>query len=101
MDQNVQDKIVFLDSLSDYQFAKYPFHVLHILCMGGNMSFTVQEVRYNIVPGDYVILPNPSLASAFSQSVDFEGVILCLSEPFITSMAIQSNYGIIGTCLYC
>ena len=46
--------------------------------------------------GDYVILPNPSLASAFSQSVDFEGVILCLSEPFITSMAIQSNYGIIG-----
>lgn len=96
MDQNVQDKIVFLDSLSDYQFAKYPFHVLHILCMGGNMSFTFQEVRYNIVPGDYVILPNPSLASAFSQSVDFEGVILCLSEPFITSMAIQSNYGIIG-----
>ena len=90
------DKILFFDSLSDYPFARYVDHVLHILCTRGTMSCAFQEVRYNIVPGDYVILPNPSLASDFSESGDFEAVIMCLSEPFVTSMSIRSNYGIIG-----
>ena len=67
-----------------------------ILCYGGNMSFSFQDVRYNVVPGDYVILTNPALASDFSESVDFDAVIMSLSEAFVTSMAIQSNYGIIG-----
>ena len=90
------DKIQFFQSLSEYPFAKYADSVLHILCTAGTMSFSFQDVRYNVVPGDYVILTNPSLASAFSQSDDFDAVIMSLSEAFITSMAIQSNYGIIG-----
>ena len=90
------DKILFFKSLSDYSFAQYADSVLHILCTGGNMSFSFQDVRYNVVPGDYVILTNPALASDFSESVDFDAVIMSLSETFITSMAIQSNYGIIG-----
>ena len=90
------DKILFFKSISDYSFAQYADSVLHILCTGGNMSFSFQDVRYNVVPGDYVILTNPALASDFSESVDFDAVIMSLSETFITSMAIQSNYGIIG-----
>ena len=90
------DKILFFKSLSDYSFAQHADSVLHILCTGGNMSFSFQDVRYNVVPGDYVILTNPALASDFSESVDFDAVIMSLSEAFITSMAIQSNYGIIG-----
>ncbi len=90
------DKILFFKSLSDYSFAQYADSVLHILCTGGNMSFSFQDVRYNVVPGDYVILTNPALASDFSESTDFDAVIMSLSEAFITSMAIQSNYGIIG-----
>ena len=90
------DKILFFKSISDYSFAQYADSVLHIFCTGGNMSFSFQDVRYNVVPGDYVILTNPALASDFSESVDFDAVIMSLSEAFITSMAIQSNYGIIG-----
>lgn len=90
------DKILFFDSLSDYQFTRYADHVLHILCLRGNMSFTFQNVRYNVVPRDYVILPNPSLAVDFSESDDFEASIMSLSDPFITSLSIRSNYGIIG-----
>ena len=93
---NMWDKILFFKSLSDYSFAQYADSVLHILCTGGNMSFSFQDVRYNVVPGDYVILTNPALASDFSESTDFDAVIMSLSEAFITSMAIQSNYGIIG-----
>ena len=93
---NMWDKILFFKSLSDYSFAQYADSVLHILCTGGNMSFSFQDVRYNVVPGDYVILTNPALASDFSESVDFDAVIMSLSEAFVTSMAIQSNYGIIG-----
>ena len=76
------DKIQFFKSVSDYPFAEYADHVMHILCTAGNMSFTFQDVRYNVVRGDYVILPNPSLASDFSESEDLEAVIMCLSEPF-------------------
>ena len=93
---NMWNKILFFKSLSDYSFAQYADSVLHILCTGGNMSFSFQDVRYNVVPGDYVILTNPALASDFSESADFDAVIMSLSEAFITSMAIQSNYGIIG-----
>ena len=90
------DKIQFFQSLSEYPFDKYADSVLHILCTAGNMSFSFQDVRYNVVPSDYVILTNPVLASSFSESVDFDAVIMSLSEAFVTSMAIQSNYGIIG-----
>lgn len=96
MKQELWNKIIFWNSLADWRFAEYTNHVLHLLCTGGNMSFTFQGVRYNIVPGDYVILPNPSLASRFSVSNDFETVIMSLSDSFVTSMAIRSNYGIIG-----
>ena len=96
MEQNTWDKIIFFDSLADCRFTRYADHVLHILCTEGNMSFTFQNVRYNVMPGDYVILTNPSLTSAFSESDDFGAVVMCLSDPVITSMAIRSNYGIIG-----
>lgn len=93
---NMWDKIQFFQSLSEYPFAQYADSVLHILCTAGNMSFSFQDVRYNVVSGDYVILTNPALASGFSESDDFDAVIMSLSEAFITSMAIRSNYGIIG-----
>ena len=96
MAQDTWDKIIFFDTLAEYSFTRYTDYILHILCTGGNMRFTFQGVRYNIVPGDYVILTNPSLASAFSESDGFKAVIISLSDPFITSMAIRSNYGIIG-----
>lgn len=70
--------------------------VLHLLCTAGSMSFAFQEVRYNIMPRDYVIMPNASLASAFSQSGDFDAIVMRLSEAFVASLAIRSNYGIIG-----
>lgn len=60
------------------------------------MSFSFQHVRYNVVSGDYVIVTNPALASDFSTSDGFDAVIMSLSDAFVTSMAVQSNYGIIG-----
>lgn len=90
------DRLYFLDSIQDYEVTKHAGRVIHILCTEGNMSFTFQDVRYNVVPCDYVIVTNPVLASDFSASDDFDAVIMSLSETFVTSMAIQSNYGIIG-----
>ena len=45
------DKIQFFQSLSEYPFDKYADSVMHILCTAGNMSFSFQDVRYNVVPG--------------------------------------------------
>ena len=60
------------------------------------MGFTFQDTRYNISVNDYVILPNAELGSGFSASNDFRGILMSLSEAFVASIAIRSNYGIIG-----
>ena len=90
------DGIIFADTLQEFSTLRYAGRVIHILCSGGNMGFTFQDIRYNIAAGDYVILPNAILVSDFSDSEDFQGILMSLSDAFVTSIAIRSNYGIIG-----
>ena len=45
---------------------EHPQSVIHILCTRESMNFRFQNINYNIVAGDYVILANMSLASGFS-----------------------------------
>lgn len=90
------DGIIFADTLQDFNTLRYTGRVIHILCSGGNIVFTFQDTRYNIAAGDYVILPNATLVSEFSDSEDFQGILMNLSDAFVTSIAIRSNYGIIG-----
>ena len=90
------DGIVFVDIWQELNILRYVGRVIHILCRKGNMGFTFQDTHYNISSGDYVILPNAAFASDFSASDDFQGILMNLSEAFVTSIAIRSNYGIIG-----
>lgn len=96
MEQTEFNSIIFTDTLADYDSMKYADCVLHILCRQGNMSFALHDTCYNIAAGDYVIIPNLMLVSGFSKSDDFRATIMYLSNTFISSMAIRSNYGIIG-----
>lgn len=96
MDYPEFDGIVFADTWQRFNTLQYTGRVIHILCNRGNMSFTFQNTRYNIAAGDYAILPNATLASDFSESDDFQGILINLSDTFIISIAIRSNYGIIG-----
>lgn len=96
MEQAEWDGLFFVDSVKDYDFTGNFDHILHILCVEGSISFVFHDVRYNVIPGDYVILTNSSLASSFSESSDFKAIIMSISESFVTSMALRSNYGIIG-----
>ena len=90
------DGIVFADTWQEFNTLRCVGRVIHILCRKGNIGFTFQDTHYNISAGDYVILPNASLASDFLASDDFQGILMNLSEAFVTSIAIRSNYGIIG-----
>ena len=90
------DGIVFVDSWQEMNNLRYAGRVIHILCRKGNMGFTFQDTHYNISSGDYVILPNAALAYGFSASDGFQGILMNLSEAFVASIAIRSNYGIIG-----
>ena len=92
----MEDNILFIDNLYDYGLWRQAGRVLHVLCTEGNMSFVFQDVRYNIAPADYVIVPNSLLATDFTGSADFAAVVMSLSESYVTSMAIRSNYGVIG-----
>ena len=82
--------IVFSDRVTGFGLADTPGRVLHILCLGGGMSFMLHDVRYNIAARDYVILPDAALATAFT------AIVMSLSESFVASLALRSNYGIIG-----
>ena len=90
------DGITFADTWQEFDTLRYSGRVIHILCRKGNMGFAFQDTHYNISSSDYVILPNAALASGFSASDDFQGIMMNLSETFVTSIAIRSNYGIIG-----
>ena len=90
------DGIIFADTWQEFNALRYAGRIIHILCRKGNMGFTFQDTHYNISSGDYVILPNAALANGFSASDDFQGILMNLSETFTTSIAIRSNYGIIG-----
>ena len=90
------DGIVFVDAWQEFNASRYVGRVIHILCSKGNMGFTFQDTHYNISAGDYAILPNAALASGFAASDEFQGILMNLSEAFVTSIAIRSNYGIIG-----
>lgn len=96
MDYTEFDGIFFADTWQDFNTLQYTGRVIHILCDRGNLGFTFQDTRYNIAAGDYAILPNATLVSGFSESDDFQGILINLSDTFITSIAIRSNYGIIG-----
>lgn len=96
MEQTGFDGIAFADTLQDFNTLHYAGQIVHILCCDGSMGFTFQDTRYDISVNDYVILPNAELGSGFSASNDFRGILMSLSEAFVASIAIRSNYGIIG-----
>lgn len=96
MGQTEFNSILFTNTLVNYNSMKYADYVLHILCRQGSMSFALHDTRYNIAAGDYVILPNRMLVSRLLESGDFRATIMYISNSFISSMAIRSNYGIIG-----
>lgn len=90
------DPLFFTDTLVGYDFASHPRHVVHILCIDGNISFTLYHTRYNISSGDYVILTNGMFVSSVSQSEDSRAIVMSFAESFIATSAIRSNYGVIG-----
>lgn len=86
MGRQTKDKVFFTDSMEDYDVVSLLNEVVHILCLEGSMSFTFRETRYNTTRGDYAILTNASLASGFTRSEDFKGLLrparFLLDRPF-------------------
>ena len=99
MEDSLERKLFFIDSIQDYDITSLSDCVLHILCMEGSMSFSFQGVHYNVVAGDYVILPNLLFLSGLTQSDDFDAQMMGLSSVFVNTLGIRSNYGIIGQLL--
>lgn len=99
MEDSLERKLFFIDSIQDYDITSLSDCVLHILCTKGSMSFSFQGVHYNVVAGDYVILPNLLFLSGLMQSDDFDAQMMGLSSVFVNTLGIRSNYGIIGQLL--
>lgn len=88
--------ITFFESLNNFEPTQNAGNVLHILCLNGSLGFTFADTYYNTVKYDYVILPDVSLASNLKESNDFQAIIMSLDAKFVSSIAVGSNYGVIG-----
>ena len=88
--------LFFFDTLTEYDFTSHAGNVVHILCIDGNISFTIHRTHYNISSGDYVILTNGVSISSVSQSEECQVIVMSIAESFISTNIIRSNYGIIG-----
>lgn len=96
MATSINDGLAFIDDIGNFGFGDSTDGVLHLLCLAGGMSFMFQDVRYNVVRGDYVIMTNPGLVCEVSTSHDFNGIIMRLSESYVATLALRSNYGVTG-----
>lgn len=99
MEDTLSQKIVFIDSLKNYDVTTIPDCALHILCTEGCMSFNFQGTHYNIVAGDYVILPNIVFLTELAQSENYQAITMGVSASFVSMMDNRSNYGAIGQLL--
>ena len=93
--------IEFVDIAGGYDPRQCQGRVLHMLCLGGGMSFSFGGVAYNVDAGDYVIMPDTSFASPISASADCNCMAMSLSEAFVASMALRSNFGVWAICRCC
>lgn len=96
MKADVSIPLFFSDTFAGYDFPAHAGYAVHILCIGGSLSFTLHRTRYNISSGDYVILTNGQFASLISQSEDCRVLVMSFAESFIALNAIRSNYGVFG-----
>ena len=90
------EPIIFADSVFALSGLTDQDSVIHVLCLNGAMSLLYQQTYFNVVPGDYVILPSLRLAGAFAQSSDFRAIVMALNSRFVMGLALKSNYGITG-----
>ena len=96
MENKSINPLSFSETFSGKEISKHAEQVTHILCLAGNISFTLHHTRYNISARDYVILTNGILVSAISQSEDCRVIVMSFVESFVTMNATRSNYGIVG-----
>lgn len=88
--------LYFYDSFAGFDFSAHIGHVIHILCMKGSASFTMNHMRYNVACGDYVIFTRGAFVTAISQSDDCRLVVMSFPAEFSARIYIKSKYGIIG-----
>lgn len=88
--------ILFSDSVTTLLSLPDQDCVVHIMCQQGAMSLLFQQTHFNVIPGDYVILPSLRLAKSFAESSDFKGIVMALESRFVMGLTLKSNYGVTG-----
>ncbi len=68
----------------------------HLLCHQGNIELVISGTKYNMITGDYAILPNPMLLEQVTWTPDYQGDLMLLSERLIHRIRPHNNYHIFG-----
>lgn len=88
--------IIFMETWRELEELRHSWRAVHILCEQGCMTFAFHGARYDIAAHDYVIMPHAAVASDFAASADFRGTMMSLDDGYVASIAMRSNYGVVG-----
>lgn len=88
--------LIFSELLSDIDMMCKSGNVVHILCIDGNFSFSINHTRYNVGKYDYVIFTVGALFSEIKSNLDCRVLLMAFPESMTTSTVFNSNYGILG-----
>lgn len=88
--------LIFSESLSDLDRMYATGSVVHILCLDGNFSFSINHIRYNVCKCDYIIFAVGALFSKVEHSSDCRVLLMSFPESMASSTVFNNNYGILG-----
>lgn len=96
MEASDLNPLMFSEALSDLEAMHAAGYVVHILCMDGSFSFSVNHVRHNVCRCDYVIFTIGALFSKVEYDADCRVLLMSFPESMASATVFHSNYGIFG-----
>ncbi|MDO4159407.1 MAG: helix-turn-helix domain-containing protein [Prevotellaceae bacterium] len=90
------EPLMFSESLSDLESMYATGNVVHVLCVGGSFSFTVNRIHYKVCECDYIIFAVGVLFSNVECSSDCRVLLMSFPESMTSATVFNSNYGILG-----
>lgn len=91
MQDSRKKEIVFANNIRGYDLQRYEEYVLHVLCVKGQLAFTMNNKSFVASSSDYVIFTNVALITNISESDDFEGVVMGFPLSFLIESITNSS----------
>lgn len=86
----------FIEDTMQISMASRQGLVIHVLCLGGEMSFIISGNKFDLTISNYAIFVPGQIIDNVKVSEDWDGIIMLLDDAFVRTIPVRNNYGTIG-----